>query len=237
MPEGIAFHFTDRPCRVEHSPYFCRRPASLMKPLFVPAFFSILFLLVSAHTTLENNTGAGKVSGTPVIDVLPFNGIPDSLVNYVFAEIKKTIPLVELKKAMPLPPSAYYAARNRYRADSLIAFLARYTPEGHVTIGLTSRDISTTKNKINDWGVMGLGFCPGKACVVSTFRLDRKNLGDQFYKVAIHELGHTQGLQHCPVKTCYMRDAEGENRTDEETGFCSKCKGLLVNKGWIFKDQ
>ncbi len=81
---------------------------------------------------------------------------------------------------------------------------------------------------------MGLGYCPGNACVVSTFRLDKDNLSNQFYKVAIHELGHTQGLPHCTAKTCLMRDAEGKNNLDNEFDFCEKCKKLLKAKGWNF---
>ena len=76
---------------------------------------------------------------------------------------------------------------------------------------------------------MGLGFQPGKACIASNFRLrDKKN----FFKVALHELGHTTGLPHCPEKTCFMRDAEGGDPTGEESGFCTKCKNYLIKKGW-----
>lgn len=71
---------------------------------------------------------------------------------------------------------------------------------------------------------MGLGYCPGKACVASSFRLSPQKRQQQFFKVAIHELGHTQGLAHCAIKTCLMRDAEGGNHLDEETDFCQKCK-------------
>ena len=99
------------------------------------------------------------------------------------------------------------------------------------TIGLTNKDISTTKGKFKDWGVMGLGFCPGKACVVSTFRLSKKETLDQLYKISVHELGHTHGLPHCTTKTCFMRDAEGKNPLKEETNFCPKCKLFLQTKG------
>ena len=130
---------------------------------------------------------------------------------------------------------AYYPKRNRYRADSLINFLSKHTPDGHITIGLTTKDISTTKGAIADWGVMGLGFCPGKACIVSTFRLSKDQKLMQLFKVAIHELGHTQGLPHCSVKTCFMRDAEGRNPTNEEKEFCPTCKAFLISKGWQFR--
>ena len=83
-----------------------------------------------------------------------------------------------------------------------------------------------------DFGVMGLGYRPGNACVASTFRLNAENKSEQFYKVAIHELGHTQGLKHCPDKTCFMRDAEGKNPTNEEKDFCQNCKKVLRSKHW-----
>lgn len=54
----------------------------------------------------------------------------------------------------------------------------------------------------------------------------------QLFKVAIHELGHTEGLPHCPVKSCFMRDSEGRNPTNEEKEFYPKCKKQLIDKGW-----
>ena len=64
------------------------------------------------------------------------------------------------------------------------------------------------------------------------FRLTRRNLPTQFYKVVLHELGHTQGLAHCPAPTCFMRDAAGGNPTTQETGFCPRCTTHLRRRGW-----
>ena len=98
-------------------------------------------------------------------------------------------------------------------------------------VGITSKDISTTKGKNPDHGVMGLGSMGGKSCMISTFRL-KKGSNEQLFKTVIHELGHNFGLDHCPVKTCFMRDAEGKNPLDQEKEFCTGCKKVLVNKGW-----
>ncbi|MBC7425020.1 MAG: matrixin family metalloprotease [Bacteroidia bacterium] len=102
----------------------------------------------------------------------------------------------------------------------------------HKILALTTYDISTTKNNIVDYGLMGLGFRPGNACVASSFRLSDKNKKEQLFKIAIHELGHTFGLPHCPDTHCYMRDAKGKNHTNELTGFCSSCKNVLLDAGW-----
>jgi archaemetzincin len=166
--------------------------------------------------------------------VQPFKDIPSEKVQMVTNEIKKVYPYIKILDPIDFPENTYYKERNRYRADSIIKFLSKNTKEGFVFIGLTSKDISTTKGKIKDFGVMGLGFTPGKACVASNFRLNKQNSNEQFFKIAIHELGHTQGLRHCPEKTCFMRDAQGKNPTDEETDFCKKCKQVLINKNWKF---
>jgi archaemetzincin len=166
------------------------------------------------------------------IDILPFEGIPQSITDHVFKELSKILTNLNLLKPIALPKRAYYAPRNRYRADTLIYILRNATEDGHVTMGLTNKDISAEKGKVFDYGIMGLAYQPGKSCVVSTYRLSKKNINEQFFKVAIHELGHTQGLPHCPNKTCLMTDAEGKNKTDNESGFCDKCKLFLKGKGW-----
>lgn len=191
----------------------------------------LMLLLFSACNHSENKK---RVKNTPpiTIEIQPFSDVSEAQLNYVYSELKKIYPIIILKKAIELPKQAYYKERNRYRADTIIRMFNHITPSNHITIVLTNKDISSTKGTINDYGIMGLGYCPGKACVASTFRLNKENNLAQFFKVAIHELGHTQGLPHCPVKTCFMRDAEGKNFTNEEKEFCLKCKTHLISKGW-----
>ena len=208
-----------------------------MKKCFL-VILNFIFLLAcqgSKQEFPENNFTKAKTEASVIIDIQPFTDIPKEYVDYVKAELLKIYANIEVKKAIDLPKSAYYKPRNRYRADSLIDYLSAKTAGGHVTIGMTSKDISHTKDKIVDYGIMGLGFQPGNACVVSYFRLSKKNTLAQFFKLSIHELGHTQGLPHCPVNTCFMRDAEGKNHADEEKEFCPKCKAHLISKGWDIK--
>ncbi|MBW4890826.1 hypothetical protein KXQ82_13930 [Mucilaginibacter sp. HMF5004] len=167
-----------------------------------------------------------------VVIIQPFTYISPSLIATAYKKIQETIPKTILRKAIPLPTSTYYASRNRYRADSIIKYLDHFGSADTVVIGLTSKDISTTKGNMHDWGIMGLGYEPGNACVVSTFRLSKTNTQNQFSKVVLHELGHTQGLPHCPNKTCFMCDAGGGNHLDDEIGFCPNCKAYLKGKGW-----
>jgi archaemetzincin len=185
----------------------------------------------------QNGLPLFSSQSTTKIYLQPFQDFSDSSASYLISDFKKFCPNIVLLDPVPLPEQAWYEPRKRYRADKLINWLKNQVNNNEVIIGLTAKDISTTKNEIKDYGVMGLGFVPGKSCVVSTFRLNKQNLKQQHFKVAIHELGHTQGLNHCPVKICFMRDAEGRNPTDEENGFCKSCKKYLERKGWSIQNS
>ena len=140
---------------------------------------------------------------------------------------------VVVRPSIDLPLGAYYAPRGRYRADALITFLAGRTKGGRV-IGLTSVDISTTKGNVKDWGVLGLGSGSRRACVVSTFRMGRRDVAPQTFRARLvnvcdHEVGHTYGLPHCPHPRCIMADAKEKLSTfNDSTGdFCAECRAKL----------
>jgi len=167
------------------------------------------------------------------IIIQPFGTFSHSSVNIVAKKLKKVYSgSIIVKKNIPFPHNSFNQNKTRYRADFLIKYLSNMTKRGYLTIGLTNMDISTTKGKYLDWGVMGLGYCPGKSCIASTYRLKGNNQLEKLFKVAIHELGHTQGLKHCPLKTCIMADAEGKDRLNDKNSFCVKCKSILIKSGW-----
>ncbi len=178
--------------------------------------------LVSANTKKESRT----------ILIQPFSDLPISKADYVLENLRKIYPNTKLLQAISLPSKTFYKPRNRYRADSLIHWLKGRISDKQVVVGITSKDISTTKGDNPDHGVMGLGFLDGPSCMVSIFRL-KKGSDDQLFKTVVHELGHNFALDHCPIKTCFMRDAKGRNPIDEEIEFCPSCKKVLLNAGWI----
>lgn len=193
--------------------------------------FSVsIVYFISCGEINENSSSNAPIT----IDIQPLGDFSDSQIEFVYNELLKIYPNIKINKSIELPKIAYYKERNRYRADTLIRYLSRITSKDHITIGFTNKDISQTKGTINDYGIMGLGYKPGKSCVVSTFRLSKEHQSIQLFKLSIHELGHTQGLPHCSEKTCFMRDAKGKNHTDEEKDFCKKCKTVLILKGWVF---
>jgi len=140
---------------------------------------------------------------------------------------------VVMLPATAIPYFAFYPPRNRYIADSLLIYL-RYVnrSKNEKIIGITSKDISTRKAPYDNWGILGLGSCPGEACVISSFRAGKNKVkADVFEKrmvaLALHELGHTYGLEHCSVFDCVMKDAKGKMALDDGNSYCEKCKNYL----------
>lgn len=141
---------------------------------------------------------------------------------------------VSVLSRVELPKSAYYAPRSRYRAEKLLDFIRPKLPEGGLRIaGITATDISTTKAPYADWGILGLANIDGSACVLSTFRCHRSAKNPEharvrFAKTAVHELGHTFGLEHCPNRGCLMEDGGGTVlTTDRERDLCASCRKWL----------
>lgn len=191
------------------------------------------YSLISLFLLLLSLNGTGCHKPKLRILLVPFQGIPDGYIEFVRTETKAFyFSEISVHKAIPLPESAWYSPRKRYRADSLIRYL-RDSISGDYDriVGLTDKDISTTKGEYEDWGIMGLGFMPGKSCVVSTFRVKRgargpEHIKERLAKVVMHEIGHTLGLPHCTsVETCLMRDAGGKVITVDQEDYvlCSAC--------------
>ena len=206
------------------------------------------FLLFSCFLFLfacSKSNSSAEVS-TKIVGILPYKGVSNNQIETISKTIAdfyhiKTVILQEKK----LPQLAFINIKSpRYRADSIIKFQNRNLPKSvDYVLGITTKDVSVTKNnadgtikfptwKYNDFGVMGLAYCPGKSAIVSTFRLKNKDKLlelERFKKVVIHEFGHNLGLPHCPNKYCIMESASEKVATidNEKMQLCEDCKRKL----------
>lgn len=208
-----------------------------------PAF--IIFFISLVIFSCHSNSGKREIKQDEqrIIGIQPYGGFDVALADSAAAQLEiaygmKTVVL----PSIPLPESAYVNIRKpRYRADSLIKHLALIKPDSlYILVGLTDEDISITKydslghikkpaSKYIDFGIFGLGFCPGTSCVVSVNRYQQGNRAiffDRFFKICKHEVGHNLGLSHCPDKTCIMQDAAESITTIDRAGpfLCKGCK-------------
>lgn len=183
----------------------------------------------------HGNTAANPVQKEKSIIVIqPLSQFSDEQLAFLEDSIAKFYSVRVMITSQQKPPTtAWYAAKQRWRADTIIAFYKKLTADTvRLTAALTSDDISTTKDNIYDYGIMGLGYTPGKACVISTFRLKKnsenpKAFSMRLFKVMVHEIGHNFGLPHCTNQQCIMVDAEGKMKLDGEKGLCESCKQKL----------
>lgn len=199
--------------------------------------FTLLISLLSCNQ---------KISKETVVGIQSYRGFSASKTDTIAKTIAtyynvKTVVL----PVKELPKSAFtnYKA-PRYRADSLIKIQNRLLADTlSYVLGLTDKDICITKyekdgsikkpiNRYTDFGIMGLAYCPGKSCVVSTFRLQHKDSKIHFSrlkKVAVHEFGHNLGLPHCSNKKCVMTDAVESVGTIDHANLdlCLDCKKRL----------
>ncbi|WP_284653302.1 matrixin family metalloprotease [Flavobacterium terrisoli] len=137
-----------------------------------------------------------------------------------------------IKPALPLTADLLAPSKTRYEASKI---LVKYL-SNHNLLLVTEKDIAHHKNaEFPEWGIFGLGFRPGKTCVVSTFRLQRNVSRAQFLerlrKVALHEIGHNLGLDHCTHHSqCMMNDANGTIKQvdQEKVWFCDQCRAQLA---------
>lgn len=135
-----------------------------------------------------------------------------------------------IKKSVPFTDDLLVKSKTRFSADKI---LEKFDSNDNCLV-LTEKDIATPKGDIPEWGVLGLGYRPGTVCVVSTFRM-KKNvsesvINDRLIKVALHEIGHNLGLDHCDNNIhCLMNDAKGTIKQvdNEKIWLCDKCWNII----------
>jgi archaemetzincin len=139
------------------------------------------------------------------------------------------------------PESAFDPSRGQYRATLLLkALLGETSPQeqrAERILGVTNVDLFTPVLTY----VFGEAQLSGRAAVVSCHRLrpevyglppDTRVLYDRLHKEAMHELGHTFGLLHCPVVGCVMRASSYAEEIElKRAGFCEGCRSLLDHGG------
>ena len=200
------------------------------------SFWLLFFLLSCNHYSDHETDRAGKQT----IALLNLGDDQTQIAREIKTRLENAVHCnILLLDTKPLPLNAYNPLRDRYKADSLLVFLSKQKPtHAQKIIGITSVDIETRNGFVKSWGIMGLGYCPGSSCVVSTFRpkksaKNQDHFLDRMVILVMHELGHTYSLDHCRDTTCIMQDAHGKMRLDNSTGYCKHCKQALEGKGFV----
>jgi archaemetzincin len=161
------------------------------------------------------------------VDSYVMNRVQENL-NMIFS--KTTCALVS--ETMPVPSEAFNNARKQYRSDMILSKVRNYAFKDEVldhVLGIVDVDIF-----VSEWNfVFGEAECPGKAALISLWRLRPEFYGEalnvelfleRVTKEAVHELGHSLGLRHCSNPFCVMYFSNSIFETDRKQSlFCTKC--------------
>lgn len=128
---------------------------------------------------------------------------------------------------------AYHFSRNQYHSTSILQALDLAAPEDCLKILAIAEVDLFIPILTHVYGEAQMG---GRAAMISTYRLEdglpakesRAIFLQRVIKEALHELGHTFYLKHCPDQTCIMHYCRSIKDVDHKTlTFCRYCRIML----------
>lgn len=133
------------------------------------------------------------------------------------------------KKGFEKLDFAYISSRKQYAAPLILRKLGEFKEWGKI---LAIMDVDIFAPQLNF--IFGEAELNGKYAIISTARLkqefygfppDEKLFKERIQKEAMHELGHTFGLLHCPSPECVMHFSNSLKDTDlKQAKFCKYCQ-------------
>jgi archaemetzincin len=166
----------------------------------------------------------------------PIGEIEPELLNYLNAELKKVYGYpCKIASRVWVPEIAYNADRGQYNAEVLMSKIMEQMPsDAKRLLGVIDADLFMPDLNF----VFGLAYV--NTAVIALTRLRPEYYGEEknerlfkerALKEAIHELGHTFGLAHCPDIRCVMHFSNNLADTDiKGPSFCRVCSARLARR-------
>ena len=169
------------------------------------------------------------------IELVPFGEVGEELLNRLCTALQEAFGHpCRVADSLPLPTQAYHPARRQFRADGFLQALRRLdAPDAERLLGVVDADCYAPGLNF----VFGQASVGGREAVIALPRLrqsfyslpeDEALFQERAIKEAVHELGHTYGLGHCPDPHCVMHFSNSLQDTDIKAAtFCQVCQEAL----------
>lgn len=178
-----------------------------------------------------NNLTENKIVISPIGDLDP------STIKHVDKEVRRHFGFeTEIKPLIQDIVFALDPARDQYNSTLILEKISREATTDTLKI-LAISDVDLFIPILTY--VFGEAQLGGKACIISIFRLQENlvslNINGRFQdrvaKEAIHELGHTFNLRHCPDHSCSMHYCRNIEDVDKKSAqFCRYCNVLYEDE-------
>jgi archaemetzincin len=172
-----------------------------------------------------------------IILISPVGDLSTELIEAIVGEIQRVFGFASAIDSILQDLSfARDQSRNQHHSTMILDQLAANAPVRAIRVIAIAQVDLFIPILTHVYGEAQLG---GTACIVSTFRLNEGRSGmniskkyiDRIVKEAIHELGHTFNLRHCPEATCIMHYCRNEEDVDRKSDeLCRYCKVMLEDE-------
>jgi archaemetzincin len=168
-----------------------------------------------------------------MIALVPIGDVENNILENLRRPLAETFgQTTEVQDGIELIGSSWDERRGQYVTSPLLTELVPPRP-GDRVLGIVDVDIFA--HGLNF--VFGEADITGRRAIISLVRLRQEFYGlpkndrlfrERAIKEAVHELGHTYGLKHCPNPKCVMHFSNSLHDTDiKGWRFCPDCQARL----------